>query len=59
MPKAIAITTTGLSLAEFDAILRERKPIALAKDAVRAVKRSHAWLQRRRGGRLRRAGGPG
>jgi histidine ammonia-lyase len=43
-PKPHAITTTGLSLAEFDAILRERKPIALAKDAVSAVKRSHAWL---------------
>ncbi len=44
MPKPYAITTTGLSLAEFDAILRERKPITLAKDAVSAVKRSHAWL---------------
>ena len=43
-PKPHAITTTGLSLAEFDAILRERKPITLAKDAVSAVKRSHAWL---------------
>ena len=43
-PKPHAITITGLSLAEFDAILRERKPIALAKDAVSAVKRSHAWL---------------
>ena len=43
-PKPHAITITGLSLAEFDAILRERKPIALAKDAVNAVKRSHAWL---------------
>ena len=44
MPKAFAITTTGLSLSEFDSILRERRPIALAKDAVSAVKRSHAWL---------------
>ena len=43
-PKPHAITIIGLSLAEFDAIMRERKPIALAKDAVSAVKRSHAWL---------------
>jgi histidine ammonia-lyase len=41
------ITTIGLTLAELDAILRERKPIALAKDAQAAVKRSHAWLQQR------------
>ncbi len=46
-PKPHAITTTGLSLAEFDAILREKKPITLAKDAVSAVKRSHAWLQQK------------
>jgi len=43
-PKPHAITTTGLSLAGFDAILREKKHIALAKDSVAAVKRSHAWL---------------
>lgn len=46
-PKPYAITTIGLTLAELDAILRERKPIALAKDAQAAVKRSHAWLQQK------------
>lgn len=46
-PKPHAITTTGLSLTELDVILRERKPIALAKDAQAAVKRSHTWLLRK------------
>jgi len=41
------ITTLGLTLAEFDAILRERKPIVLAEDAQDAVKRSHAYLRDR------------
>ena len=39
-----AITTTGLSLEELDAILRERRPITLAKDAQEAVARSHRYL---------------
>ncbi|MBK8498544.1 MAG: histidine ammonia-lyase [Flavobacteriales bacterium] len=43
-PKPHAITTNGLSLADLDAILHERKPIVLAKDAQAAVKRSHAYL---------------
>ena len=45
--KPHAITTTGLNLAEFDAIMRERKPITLTKDAQAAVKRSHAYLQKK------------
>ncbi|MFN3874557.1 MAG: histidine ammonia-lyase [Flavobacteriales bacterium] len=46
-PKPHPINTTGLTLAELDAILRERRPIALAKDARAAVRRSHAWLMQR------------
>ena len=42
--KPYAITTTGITLADLDTILRERRPIALAKDAQAAVKRSHAYL---------------
>jgi histidine ammonia-lyase len=42
--KSHTINTTGLSLADLDTILRGRKPIALAKDAQAAVKRSHAYL---------------
>jgi histidine ammonia-lyase len=44
---AHAITTTGLSLAELDLILRERRPITLAKDAQEAVARSHRYLSDR------------
>ncbi|HRH37072.1 MAG TPA: histidine ammonia-lyase [Flavobacteriales bacterium] len=45
--KPYAINTIGLSLRELDAILRERRPITLAKDAQAAVKRSHAYLIKR------------
>ena len=41
------ITPNGLTLAEFDAILSERKQIALSKDAQAAVKRSHLYLQKK------------
>ena len=41
------ITTLGLKLDELELILRERRPIALAKDAQQAVKRSHAYLRDR------------
>lgn len=46
-PKPHAITTIGLNLTDLGLILRERRPIALAKDAQQAVKRSHAWLQQK------------
>ncbi|MCB0790442.1 MAG: histidine ammonia-lyase [Flavobacteriales bacterium] len=46
-PRSHPITTTGLKLAELEAILRERRSIALAKDAVTAVKQSHAYLRDR------------
>ncbi|HQW87801.1 MAG TPA: aromatic amino acid ammonia-lyase, partial [Flavobacteriales bacterium] len=41
------IGTVGLKLHELDAILAQRRPIALARDAVAAVKRSHAYLSDR------------
>lgn len=41
------ITTIGLKLDELEAILREQRPITLAKDAQQAVKRSHAYLRER------------
>ena len=44
MKKSHTLSTIGLTLADLDAILRERRPIALAKDAQAAVKRSHAYL---------------
>ncbi len=47
MPKPHSITTLGMKLEELDGILAERRPIALAKDAVEAVKRSHAYLRDR------------
>lgn len=47
--KPHSITTIGLTLAELAAILDERRPIALAKDARQAVKRSHAYLRDRLG----------
>lgn len=50
-PKAIigmhVIGTIGIKLDELDVIVSERRPIALAKDAVAAVKRSHAYLSDR------------
>ncbi|MBK9273943.1 MAG: histidine ammonia-lyase [Flavobacteriales bacterium] len=39
-----AIGTLGLKLDELDVIVSERRPIALTRDAVAAVKRSHAYL---------------
>ena len=45
--KTHSITTLGLKLEELELILRERRPIALAKDAQQAVKRSHAYLRDR------------
>ncbi len=47
MPTPHPITTIGLKLDELDAILSERRPIALAKDAQQAVKRNHAYLRDR------------
>lgn len=41
------IGTVGLELAELDHLLSTRSPIALSKDAVAAVKRSHAYLSDR------------
>lgn len=41
------ITTIGLKLEELEAILSERRSIALAKDAQQAVKRSHVYLRDR------------
>lgn len=41
------ITTIGVKLNELELILSERRPIALAKDAQQAVKRSHAYLRDR------------
>ena len=41
------ITTIGLKLDELETILAERRPIALARDAQAAVKRSHAYLRDR------------
>ena len=38
------IGTVGIKLDELDVIVSQRRPIALAKDAVAAVKRSHAYL---------------
>lgn len=45
--KAHPITTIGLKLDELEAILREQRPITLAKDAQQAVKRGHAYLSER------------
>lgn len=42
-----AIGTVGLTLHELDAIIALRRPIALSRDAVAAVKRSHAYLSDR------------
>lgn len=47
MPAPHLITTIGLKLDELEAILRERRTIALAKDAQQAVKRSHSYLRDR------------
>ncbi|MBX2972811.1 MAG: histidine ammonia-lyase [Flavobacteriales bacterium] len=47
MPTHHPITTIGLKLDELEAILAGRRPIALAKDAQQAVKRSHAYLRDR------------
>src|SRR5690606_22587712 len=47
MPAPHPITTIGLKLDELEAILRERRTIALAKDAQQAVKRSHSYLRDR------------
>lgn len=41
------IGTIGLELAELDHILSTRSPITLGKDAVAAIKRSHAYLRER------------
>lgn len=41
------IGTIGLKLDELEVILRERRPIALAKDAQQAVKRDHTYLRDR------------
>lgn len=43
-PGMHVIGTVGIKLDELDVIVSERRPIALAKDAVAAVKRSHAYL---------------
>ncbi|HMQ77270.1 MAG TPA: histidine ammonia-lyase [Flavobacteriales bacterium] len=48
------IGTVGLKLDELDVIVSRRRPIALAKDAVAAVKRSHAYLS----DRLRKSDAP-
>ncbi|MBK7383611.1 MAG: histidine ammonia-lyase [Flavobacteriales bacterium] len=45
--KPYTINTIGLSLEDLETIVRERKPITLGKDAVAAVKRSHAYLLKR------------
>ncbi|HEY0978875.1 MAG TPA: histidine ammonia-lyase [Flavobacteriales bacterium] len=45
--KPYAINTIGLSLRDLETILKERRPIALAPDAVEAVKRSHSYLRDR------------
>ncbi len=47
MPTHHPITTIGLKLDELEAILSDRTPIALAKDAQQAVKRSHTYLRDR------------
>ena len=39
------ITTKGITIAELDAVVRERKHIALAPDAKAAVEKSHRWLR--------------
>jgi histidine ammonia-lyase len=41
------IGNIGLKLEELDVIVSERRPIALARDAVAAMKRSHAYLLQR------------
>ncbi|MBK8341641.1 MAG: histidine ammonia-lyase [Flavobacteriales bacterium] len=41
------IGTLGLTLAELDAILRDRQPIALSKEAQAVIKKSHAYLRDR------------
>ncbi|MBK9075948.1 MAG: histidine ammonia-lyase [Flavobacteriales bacterium] len=41
------IGTLGLTLAELDAILRDRQPIALSKEAQAAIKKSHTYLRDR------------
>lgn len=41
------VGTVGLELAELEHILHTRTPISLSKEAVAAVKRSHAYLQDR------------
>jgi histidine ammonia-lyase len=38
------ITTKGITIAELDAVVRERKHITLAPDAKAAVEKSHRWL---------------
>ncbi len=45
--KSHSIGTVGLKLAELEHILATRSPIALNKEAVAAVKRSHAYLRDR------------
>lgn len=46
-PSPHPIGTTGLTLAELEAVLRERRPITLRKDALAAVRRSHTYLRDR------------
>ncbi|MBK6752713.1 MAG: histidine ammonia-lyase [Flavobacteriales bacterium] len=41
------IGTLGLTLTELDAILRDRQPIALSKEAQAAIKKSHTYLRDR------------
>ncbi len=48
------IGTVGIKLEELDVIVSQRRPIALAKDALAAVKRSHAYLR----DRLRKSDAP-
>ena len=38
------ITTKGITIAELDAVVRERKHIALAPDAKAAIEKSYRWL---------------
>jgi histidine ammonia-lyase len=45
--KPFTIGTNGLELQDLEDILREQRPIGLAKDAREAVKRSHAYLRDR------------
>lgn len=47
MAEAYHITPHGISIADLNAVVRERRPIALSAEAVEHINASEAWLQQR------------